>query len=46
MSVAAGCRREIAHRADETSTSKIVLVGGVGRMIQLPRSNLRNILRP
>jgi hypothetical protein len=43
MSVAAA---RSPTRADETSTSKIVLVGGVGRMIQLPRSNLRNILRP
>ncbi|GAA3675029.1 pyruvate dehydrogenase [Nonomuraea antimicrobica] len=29
-----------------TTTSKLVLNGGVGRMIQLARSNLRNIPRP
>ncbi|TMR10813.1 pyruvate dehydrogenase [Nonomuraea turkmeniaca] len=29
-----------------TTTSKLVLSGGVGRMIQLARSNLRNIPRP
>ncbi|GAA4064259.1 pyruvate dehydrogenase [Actinomadura miaoliensis] len=29
-----------------TTTSKLVLTGGVGRMIQLARSNLRNIPRP
>ncbi|MCO5996355.1 pyruvate dehydrogenase [Actinoallomurus rhizosphaericola] len=29
-----------------TTTSKLVLSGGVGRMVQLARSNLRNIPRP
>ncbi|MEV1178080.1 pyruvate dehydrogenase [Nonomuraea sp. NPDC049784] len=29
-----------------TTTSKLVLTGGVGRMVQLARSNLRNIPRP
>jgi pyruvate dehydrogenase (quinone) len=29
-----------------TTTSKLVLTGGVGRMIQLARANLRNIPRP
>lgn len=29
-----------------TTTSKLVLTGGVGRMIDLARSNLRNIPRP
>ncbi|MCO6008181.1 pyruvate dehydrogenase [Actinoallomurus purpureus] len=29
-----------------TTTSKLVLNGGVGRMVQLARSNLRNIPRP
>jgi pyruvate dehydrogenase (quinone) len=28
------------------STSKIVLAGGVGRMVQMARSNLRNVPRP
>ncbi|MGI8331385.1 pyruvate dehydrogenase [Actinomadura scrupuli] len=37
-------RQQLAGFA--VSTSKIVLSGGVGRMIQLARANLRNIPRP